>query len=88
MTGLAAPEWTIRRRVWPPSEAEGQLAVGVEVELDAALAQLADGAGASSTRTCTALGRHRPRPAAIVSAAWRAVESPGSSTAARPPCAQ
>ena len=70
-------------------EPERELALVVEVEDDAAgAAARGPRAGASSTRARTAAGRQRPRPAAIVSAAWRSGESSGSSAAASPPWAQ
>ncbi len=70
-------------------EAERQLAVGVEVEGDArARAARAPPPAPPRSAPRRPTGRQRPRPAAIVSAAWLAGESPGSSAAARPPWAQ
>ena len=88
MAGLAAAGVDDAAARVAALEAQRQPALVVEVEDDAARLQLADRAGASSTSTWTAAGRQRPRPAAIVSAAWRAGESPGSSAAASPPWAQ
>ena len=82
------PEWTMRRLVWPPSSPSASSPSASRSKRRRARAALRTAAGASSTSAWTAEGRQRPRPAAIVSAAWRAGESPGSSAAARPPWAQ
>ena len=58
------------------------------VELDSEIGEVGDARGASLVRTETALGRLRPRPAAIVSASCRAGSSSGPTAAATPPCAR
>ena len=82
------PEWTIRRRVWPPSSPRASSPSGSRSNSTPRSRSSRTIPGASSTRASTAAGRQQPRPAAIVSAAWRAGESPGSSAAASPPWAQ
>ena len=83
------PEWTMRRRVWPPSRPSASSPSGVEVEDDPARAQLAHrGRRLLDQRPAPPRGGRGPRPAAIVSAACWAGESPGSSAAASPPWAQ
>ena len=78
----------MRRAEWPPSRPSASRPSWSRSKTTPRACRSRTAAGASSTRTCTAAGRQRPRPAAIVSSAWRAGESPGSSAAASPPCAQ
>ena len=82
------PEWTMRRRVWPPSRPSASSPSASRSKTTPRARSSRTAAGASSTSAWTAAGRQSPRPAAIVSAAWLAGESPGSSAAASPPCAQ
>ena len=82
------PEWTIRRLAWPPSSPSASRPSWSRSKTTPRAWRSRTAAGASSTRASTAEGRQSPRPAAIVSAAWRAGVSSGSSAAARPPWAQ
>ena len=78
----------MRRLAWPPSSPSARRPSWSRSKTTPRASRSRTAPGASSTSTCTADGRQSPRPAAIVSAAWRSGESPGSSAAARPPWAQ
>ncbi len=78
----------MRRWVWPPSRPSANRPSWSTSKTTPRAIRSRTVAGASSTRARTAAVRQRPRPAAIVSAAWRSGESSGSSAAASPPWAQ
>ena len=82
------PAWTIRRALCPPSSASAKLPSGSVSKPTPRATSSSTAPGASWTSASTAAVRHRPRPAAIVSRAWRSGESPGASAAASPPWAQ
>src|SRR5665811_681420 len=77
----------IRDRVWPPSSPNAREPSSRRSNRKPRSSSSSSRAGASSHSTRTVSGAHRPRPAARVSAACWAGESPGSSAAARPPWA-
>ena len=78
----------MRRLAWPPSSPSASRPSWSRSKTTPRASRSRTALGASSTSTFTADGRQRPRPAAIVSAAWRSGESSGSSAAASPPWAQ
>src|SRR5258708_985402 len=80
----------MRRWLWPPSRVRCQRSLirspglnGTPSEASRSMA-----AGAFSTTNSTVARRLRPAPAIIVSSMWLSKVSPGSITAAIPPCAQ
>ena len=84
---VASSTWTIRRWLCPPSRVRCQ-SLPSRLNGTPSLANRSIATGAFSTTNSTVARLLSPAPATIVSSIWFAKLSPGSSTAAIPPCAQ
>ena len=82
------PACTIRRAECPPSRPSASAPRRSASKRTPMRSRSRTRSGESRQSTSTALGRATPRPAAIVSAAWRAALSSTASAAAMPPWAQ
>ena len=84
---VASCACSTRRTLCAPSRPRAGAAVGIPIERDAPLDQLAHVPRALVDEHLDRLASHSPAPAAIVSARCSAGESSGPSAAAMPPCA-
>src|ERR1044072_5314034 len=85
---VASSTWTMRRWLWPPWGVRcAPLLPGAALTGPPSGASRAIAAGAPSTTNSTVARLLSPAPAIIVSSTWASNVSPGSSTAAIPPCA-